>query len=166
MIAVSYIDSTLKELDRLFSDSTSQKKAIYYSKLALIELCGWIEESLDDIILRHANRHLKNSDNKDYCKKSIIKPNYGFQYKRNIRPMLISLIGLIELEKLEKELEKTSQITLLIGHLGNIRDSRNTAAHTHLKGVTRRFNAPSRTIGDFNRIKPILISIEEELRKK
>lgn len=166
MIAVSYIDTTLRELDKLYSESTSQKKAIYYSKLALIELCGWIEESLDDIVLRHANRHLKNSANKEYCKKNIIKPNFGFQYKRNIRPMLISLIGLIELEKLEQELEKTAQITLLTSHLGNIKDSRNTAAHTHLKGVTRRFNAPSRTIGDFNRIKPILIRIEEELRNK
>ena len=60
MIAISYIDKTLKELDKLYNQSTSQKKAIYFSKLALIELCGWIEETLDDIILRHSYRHLKN----------------------------------------------------------------------------------------------------------
>lgn len=165
MIAVSYIDNTLKELDKLYNTSSSQKKAIYFSKLALIELCGWIEETVDDIILRHANRHLKEKDNKSYCKDSIVKPNYGFEYKRNIRPMLISLIGLIEVEKLEKELEKTGQVTALKGHLGNIKDSRNLAAHTYLKGVTRNFNAPSRTIGDFNRIKPILEKIDQELRK-
>lgn len=166
MIAVSYIDTTLKELDKLYNNSSSQKKAIYFSKLALIELCGWIEETLDDIVLRHANRQLKDADNKKYCNDTIVKPNYGFEYKKNIRPMLISLLGLIELEKLEYELEKTGQITLLKGHLGNIKDSRNIAAHTHLKGVTRRFNAPSRTIGDFNRIKPILEQIDRELRKK
>lgn len=166
MIAVSYIDNTLKELDKLYNKSSSQKKAIYFSKLALIELCGWIEETLDDIILRHSHRHLREPDNKKYCSDEIVNPNYGFQYKRNVRPMLISLIGLIEVESLEKELEKTGQITALKGHLGNIRDSRNLAAHTHLKGITRNFNAPSRTIGDFNRIKPILEKIDQELRKK
>lgn len=165
MVAKSYIKSTLKELDKLYNSATSQKKAIYFSKLALIELCGWIEESLDDVVIRHANRNLQDSDNKTYCKNSIVQPNYGFEYKKNIRPMLISLIGLIEVEKLETELEKTAQITLLKGYLGNIKDSRNVAAHTHLKGVTRRFNAPSRTIGDFNRISLIVDKIDKELRK-
>jgi len=165
MIAVSYINNTLMELDKLYNQSSSQKKAIYFSKLALIELCGWIEETFDDIILRHSCRHLKDSDNKKYCKDKIVEPNHGFQYRKNVRPMLISLIGLIEVERLEKELEKTGQITALKGHLGNIIVSRNIAAHTHLKGITRNFNAPSRTIGDFNRIKPILEKIDQELRK-
>lgn len=166
MIAKSYISTTLRELDDLYNKSTSQKKAIYFSKLALIELCGWIEESLDDIVLKHANRNLKESRNRTYCVDSIVKPNYGFEYKKNIRPMLISLLGLIEVEKLERELEKTAQITLLKGYLGNIKDSRNIAAHTHLKGVTRRFNAPSRTIGDYNRISLVLERIDNELRNK
>jgi hypothetical protein len=166
MIAVSYISHTLNELDKLYNSSSSQKKAIYFSKLALIELCGWIEEAIDDMILRHSSRHLKDPKNILYCKEIIVMPTYGFQYKKNIRPMLISLIGLIEVEKLEKELEKTSKISLLKGHLGNIKESRNIAAHTHLKGVTRVFNAPSRTIGDFNRIKIILENIDKELRKR
>ena len=166
MIAKSYIKSTLEELDKLYHQASSQKKAIYFSKLALIELCGWIEESLDDIIIRHANRNLKDFSNRDYCAKSIIKPNYGFEYNKNIRPMLISLIGLIEVERLELDLEKTGQITLLKGYLGNIKNSRNTAAHTHLKGVTRRFNAPSRTIGDFNRISVIIDLIDSKLRNE
>jgi len=166
MIARSYIKSTLEELDKLYNQASSQKKAIYFSKLALMELCGWIEESLDNIVIMHANRNLKDPHNKSYCKDSIVKPNYGFEYKKNIRPMLISLIGLIEVEKLESELEKTAQITLLKGYLGNIKDSRNSAAHTHLKGVTRRYNAPSRTIGDFNRISLIIDNIDNELRNK
>lgn len=165
MIAKSYIESTLKELDKLYNQASSQKKAIYFSKLAVIELCGWIEETVDDIVLRHCNRKLKNTDNKNYCKEKIIKNNYGFQYSQNIRPMLISLIGLIEVEKLENELEKTAQVTLLKSNLGNLKTSRNEAAHTHLKGITRTYNAPSRTIGDFNRISVILEKIDLELRK-
>lgn len=165
MIAKSYILSTLTELDKLYNNSTSQKKSIYYSKLALIELCGWIEETLDDIVKRHAYRNLKSDVNKKYCVKEIIKPNYGFQYNKNVRPMLINLIGIIGIEKLERELERSALITILKNNLGNLITSRNEAAHTHLKGVTRTYNAPSRTIGDFNKIFPILDRIDKELRK-
>ena len=67
MIAKSYITNSLNELDKLYNKAASQKKAIYFSKLALIELCGWIEETLDDIIQKHANRKLRNNCNKAYC---------------------------------------------------------------------------------------------------
>jgi hypothetical protein len=165
MIAKSYIESTLQELDKLYNQASSQKKAIYFSKLAIIELCGWIEETVDEIVFRHCNRKLKNIENKNYCKEKIIKNNYGFQYLQNIRPMLINLIGLIGVEKLEIELEKTAQITLLKNNLGNLKVSRNEAAHTHLKGITRTYNAPSRTLGDFNRIYIVLEKLDLELRK-
>ena len=66
MIARSYIKSTLEELDKLYNQASSQKKAIYFSKLALMELCGWIEESLDNIVIMHANRNLKDPHNKSY----------------------------------------------------------------------------------------------------
>ena len=166
MIAKSYIISTLNELDKLYNKSTSQKKTIYYSKLAVIELCGWIEETIDGVLKRHAYRNLKTADNKTYCLERIINPTYGFQYLKNVRPMLISLVGLIEVEKIEIQLEKTAQITLLKSNLGNLVKSRNEAAHTHLKGSTRRYNAPSRTLGDFNRIYPLLEKLDQELRKR
>jgi hypothetical protein len=50
MIIKGYIENTLKELDRLYNKHTSLKKDIYYSKLAVIELCGWIEETCDAIV--------------------------------------------------------------------------------------------------------------------
>ncbi len=165
MIAKSYITSTLNELDKLYNSASSQKKSIYFSKLAIIELCGWIEETLDVILIKHSNRNLKKIENKNYCKKQIVKRNYGFQYDENIRLMLIKLIGLIQVERLEYELEKTAQITALKSTLTGLKQGRNEAAHTHLKGITRRYNAPSRTIGDFNNVKVILENIDTELRK-
>jgi len=165
MIAKSYIKATLSELDKLYNNATSQKKAIYFSKLAVIELCGWIEETLDDIIIKHGNRNLKTVENKNYCLNKIVSSNYGFQYNNNIRPMLINLLGLIQLEKFETELEKNAKITLLKSNLGNLKRTRNEAAHTHLKGITRRYNAPSQTLGDFNRISALLEVMDNELRK-
>ncbi|QPH40670.1 endoribonuclease [Pedobacter endophyticus] len=164
MIAKSYISASLHELEKLYLHSKSQKKTIYFSKMALIELCGWIEETFDDIVVRHANRNLLSSHNRDYCKKSIVKKNNGFHYENNVRPMFISLIGLIEVEKLENELEKTARITLLKSYLENLKGIRNDAAHTHLKGITKTYNAPSKIMGDYINILSILEEIDKWLR--
>lgn len=163
MIAKSYISKTLNELEKLYNNASSQKKAIYYSKLALIELCGWIEETVDNIFLMHVNRNCHNPDNKKYYKDRVVARNSSFQYTK-IREMLINLIGIIETEKLEKKLERSSQITLLTSYLANLKTARNEAAHTHLKGGTRTYNAPSRTIYDYQNILCVLEKIDNELR--
>lgn len=166
MIASSHIDKTLKDLDKLYNSATSQKKAIYYSKLALIELCGWIEETLDNIVIKHANRKLKLPCNKKYYSEKIVMKTYGFDYKANIRPMFIGLVGIIEVEKIEKKLDKQMQLQRFKSQLGNLKAIRNDAAHTHLKGVTRVYNAPSYTIREFSTIKQFLEKIDSELRMR
>lgn len=165
MIAKSYIEKSLIELNNLYNNSSSQKKAIYYSKLSIIELCGWIEEICDDIILRHSNRCLKLNDNKRYIKQ-IIKRNNGFDYDNNIRPMLIKLIGIIKLEEVEKKLEKKGgQITILKSTLETLKIERNKAAHTYLKGSTRLFSSPSISLNHFHILIKIFKLIENELKK-
>jgi hypothetical protein len=99
MIALSYITNSLDELDKLYNKATSKKQAIYYSKLATLELCGWVEDTVDDIILMHSNRKLKESPNRTYIKKDVIQRTFGFQYKQHIRPMLIAVLGIITIEK-------------------------------------------------------------------
>ena len=78
MIARSYILANLKTLDRKYNMATSTRDSLFYSKLAILELCGWIEESMDDIVLRCACRHLTDIDNITFVKRQIIKRNYGF----------------------------------------------------------------------------------------
>lgn len=166
MITKSYIESTLNQLDKLYNNSSSQKKSIYYSKLAVIELCGWIEDSMDDVVEKYCNKKLKESANKKCVKDDIINPNHGFHYKSNFRPMLMKSIGIIALEKMEKKLENGgAKITILKSTLGRLKGKRNDAAHTFIKGITSNFDAPSTIKNDFNRIYPILKEIETEIRK-
>jgi hypothetical protein len=164
MIALSYITSSLNELDKLYNEATSKKKAIYYSKLATLELCGWVEDTLDDIVLMHANRKLKKKSNRKYIRKEIVKRTNGFQYEFHIRPMLISVIGLITLERIERKFEKTGKISTLKNSLSNLRESRNKAAHTHLKGAMSNYDAPSVIRGEFQKIKTVLLELDSELR--
>ncbi len=163
MIAQSYILSNLKALDRRYNQTKSSKEALFCSKLAILELCGWIEESMDDIIIRCAMRHLKDNENRKYCKQQIIKKTYGFDYHNNFRFMLIRLVGLVVVEKLESQVDAAKYGTMK-ATLDALRTVRNSEAHTHLKGTTRTLNAPSFTIGQFRPVCDGLLEFDRVIR--
>lgn len=168
MIARNYILTNLRELEKLYRNSTKTKETTYYSKLALLELCGWIEESMDDIIIKHANRKLSGTSsnpNKNYVKRKVIDKNNGFVYKDNFRPMLMKLIGIIELEKLEKPMKVSGKLSILSSTLARLKTARNDAAHTHIKGLTRNYDAPSITIRNFEDVYKCLLIIDAKLRQ-
>lgn len=164
MIARSYILANLKTLDLKYNRATSTRDSLFYSKLAILELCGWIEESMDDIVLRCAYRHLADTDNITFVKKQIIKRNYGFDYKDNFRKMLVQLLGIINVEKIEKRMDQ-GKLMRLTATLNGLREIRNTEAHTHIKGVTRSINAPSVTLSQFPALYDGLLEFRTALRQ-
>jgi hypothetical protein len=165
MITKSYLLKTLNWLDQLYNDPTADdQKTSSYSKLALIELCGWIEETMDDIVLRCAKRCLKSPANQKFIKDEIIKPNSNFQYEA-FRKKLMMVFGLATLEKIEEELETTGKISALKGYLVNLKTSRNQAAHTHTKGTLTTYDAPSKTKYNFDRIYALLTELDAELQR-
>lgn len=164
MIAKTSIFSNLRRLDNLYSKSGSTKQSLFFSKLAILELCGWIEESMDDIIYRCASRNLKNSWSNKYIEQSIIKKTYGFEYERHFREMLIALLGVICVEKLERKVDKT-KFQNLKANLSALKTYRDVEAHTHIKGVTKRLDAPSATIGKFFIVYDGLRDFEQKLKK-
>lgn len=165
MIPKVTIEQTIQQLDNLYNDASSQKKKIYYSKLGVLELCGWIESTFDQITLGYANRQLTLADNKKFVKKNIIKPNYGFEYYNNVRPMLMKVLGLINLEWIEKRMDRTGKITQLVALLENLKDARNKAAHTFTKGTTITYDAPSVTMTNFNNLYNIVIDLDKQIRE-
>jgi len=164
MISRCYIIRILKDLEREYNRSSSSKKSLYYSKLALIELCGWIEESMDDIILRCAKRKLKEAGNFKYTDETIVQPNHGFTYKSHFRRMLIQLLGIITAEKIEALVDPVKAAGLK-SQLGTLKISRNSEAHTHLKGLTKTIDSPSVTLARFPFIYDGLKEYESVIRK-
>lgn len=163
MIAKSYILENLKSLDYRYRKARSAKEALFCSKLAILELCGWIEESMDDVIRRCANRKLENNDNRKYCETDIIGKNYGFDYL-SFRSMLIRLMGLVAVEALERKVDARKYATLK-ATLSSLKQTRNSEAHTHIKGGTRTLNAPSLTIAHFHLLYDGLQEFELKIRK-
>lgn len=149
MIARSYVMTNLKKLDRLYNGARSAKESLFYSKLALLELCGWIEESMDDVVLRCSVRCVNEPSNRKYVRDAIVKRTHGFDYERHFREMLVRLVGLVEVERVEKRVDPVKQARLKAA-LQALITVRNAEAHTHLKGVTKQINAPSVAIGQFS----------------
>ncbi|MCB2262274.1 MAG: hypothetical protein LGR52_04945 [Candidatus Thiosymbion ectosymbiont of Robbea hypermnestra] len=163
MITKDNIGQNVRQLARLYDEARKgSKEELYYSKLAVLELCGWIEESMDDIILKCCNRTIKRPENRNYIR-GIVKRNYAFEYPR-FREMLISVIGLSNVEKVEKRLDPIKQ-SQLEDILKNLKGPRNNAAHTHIKGTAMSIDAPSVTIRNFTIVYDGLKNIETTLHK-
>ena len=78
--------------------------------------------------------------------------------------MLIQLMGIINIEKVEKSVDQ-GKLTKLMAVLDGLKMVRNTEAHTHIKGVTRHINAPSVTLAHFPAMYDSLLEFRTALRQ-
>lgn len=148
MVTKTYIADNLRQIERLYNESPSVQKSLFYSKLAVIELCGWIEMSMDDIILRLAAKRLTDLNNRKYIEKEVVKRTYGFDYERHFLPMVESIIGRYGIEAMDRRLD-ASLIPPLKGALSALKTARDQLAHQYIKGTTLAIDAPSMTAGRF-----------------
>jgi hypothetical protein len=165
MVTKTYIASNLKQIESLYDSTTSVQKSLFYSKLAVIELCGWIEMTMDDIVLRLAKRRLQEPSNHKYIEKEIVRRTYGFDYERHFLPMIEAIIGRHGIEQMNKEVDHKI-IQPLIGALSILKAERDKLAHQYIKGTTLNIDAPSATKARFPIILAGLKNIEGVLLKK
>jgi hypothetical protein len=163
VIARTYIVGNLEAINRSYVRASSHRESLFFSKLAILELCGWIEESMDDVVMRCAMRHLRHGDNRTYCENDIVRRTYGFDYHANFRLMLIRLLGLINVENIESRVDQ-NKYDSMVATLSTLKTQRNTEAHTHLRGTTRTINAPSVTIAQFNPLYEGLTEFDRVIR--
>lgn len=111
------------------------------SKLALLELGGWLEESNDLLINQSVNLfqdQLPSVQSNQFLyeefekvKKNIntkIENTHGFDYKTHLKPMLIHLLGSIILLKIENKIG-LNDINTINGKLINLHKARSIMAH-------------------------------------
>lgn len=163
MIKKSHIEKTLNELDVLYNDPECKNITVYFSKLAIIEFCGWIEDSVDDLALQYAKNNLQDKTKIKYYENRI-KKIHSFEYYDNIRPLLIMLVGLRRFENIEKKLNKNGDISKFIASLNSLIENRNKAAHKHTNNVIINFDAPSKILSDWRVVYDILKKIEREIK--
>lgn len=151
MITKTYILQNLQQINTRFRNARTAKDPFYFSKIAILELCGWIELSQDDILHRIAAKRLSDPQNTKYLMKKIVKVNYGFGYEDHFRRMLIQAVGLIAVEKIEARVDAQKKADL-VSELNTLVKMRNNLAHTYIKGTAVTVDAPSVTIARFVKI--------------
>lgn len=157
------IAETLRDLNDWYDQSTScLERMLLISKLANIELGGWLEEEFDRLIIEVAENRISDMN---WLGKSVIKKNYGFSYKDHWRVMLTKIVGEMYALRVEKEMESEfpTELAQLTSLLTRLWDERCKFAHSdleknmnYLERKQLRFNAPSQTFAEYNQIKKIL----------
>ena len=85
---------------------------IYFSKLGVLELTGWVEESFDMIARRAAKGRVKHNRFSKLVENAI-QMNWGFSYEKNFLVMMAKIIGLPECEQLERYLDSDGSLSRL-----------------------------------------------------
>lgn len=163
MQAKQPIEDLLKDLQKLYDNPADIVHKDYYSKLALLELCGWLEYVQDEIIRTYSDNNISDQKNKDDISDNVIGRTYGFDYMDHFRPMIIKLIGYKETEAFENKLKLAGQFQILRDQLSSLWALRKRAAHTSFVGATQTYQAPSSMRKYLNSLYPILSTVEVEL---
>ena len=165
MIDYAKILSILQALDTDYQTSMAApdpEKPIIISKMALLEFCGWIEESVDLVLKDYIARKISDPEISTGVTK-LIDQNYGFRYKENLFRLFLITLGASNWERIVGSLTD-SDVSTLKGICTTYSRKRNDAAHTYvLTGVTATYNAPSLIIADYNKMKPIFQTIESKI---
>lgn len=163
MIAKSYISQNLQAIDRLYQKARTPQTGFFYSKLAILELGGWVEMSMDGIILKHAKRKLRDPTSISKVKE-VVKKTYGFDYEQHFKRMLLAIFGYAGWEAFDKKVD-AAKMQAMSAALVGLKQHRDKEAHEYTKGTTRTLDAPSVTKAKFLVIHTGLIEIERALNR-
>ena len=118
------------EIAKQNNDSDAEQLML---KLSLLEVCGWIEETLD--LLYYDT--IKNNINRVKIKKYIDNIS-SFKYER-FKEALTKCIGTNNFNILESTLINERSFVLFKSSLNTLQNIRNTSAHTHYAGASQNY---------------------------
>lgn len=122
--------SNIALYDQQYSVGADLRQILLPSKSAILEVCGWTEEAMDQLVIDCAHRCSLPKFKIEDIVTTYIKNTYGFEYKRHFEKMIVSVIG----TRVFHEIESNTDPALLgpfQGALSILRPLRNHYAHTH-----------------------------------
>ena len=141
------IEDTLVELNSWYDEPECQAgdRPKLLSKLALLELCGWIEGTFDNIIIEVDQATINE---RVWTERNVIKDVSGFEYESHLRRMLIKLGGEVLARRVESQIEQVApgDLAHLKSLLGTLWKKRCSLAHADMVANVASqvsFDAPS-----------------------
>jgi len=154
------VAATLTELDIWFNEpGLSLDRTNLLSKLATIELCGWLEGEFDRLIRLVAHGRISDAT---WVETNVIDNTNGFVYAKHWRAMLCKVVGEVFARRVEAAMDTAHPADLpqLRSLLGQLWKDRCSFAHADLNAnranAQLTFNAPSLAISQYNQLHQIL----------
>jgi hypothetical protein len=157
------IDTILNEINTWFNEAnTNDNRLKLLSKLAILELCGWLEGEFDRLILNVESGRLNDSA---WVESTLISKTYGFKYDSHWRFMFTRLVGEVFVRRVETTMESTypGELERLTNLLRTLWDMRCKFAHADLNANIATMpiiQAPSWTISQYRQLKEFLSHYE------
>jgi len=149
----------LAEIDTSYNQESNNNKALLWAKMATIEVSGWTEEYIDNLLNNYINSINPN------CKSSLFKKIekiYGFHYSSDFKNICIQILGSIMFEKIENKIPLECQ--QLESALNGLKSNRDKYTHTHILNKVP-IDAPNKSMSYLNQIEVGLKKFMMELRK-
>lgn len=160
------VDATLRQLDSWFNEpSQGGDRPKLLSKLATLELCGWIEGEFDRLALLAESGRLNDPE---WVRANVISKTSGFQYDNHWRPMLSRLVGEVFVRRVESRMEEDfagdlDRLKSLLGTLWRIRCDFAHADMTAHVAAQQTFQAPSWSINQHRLLSKLLARYERAM---
>lgn len=157
------LEETLRHLETWYRDSSDGNlRPKLLSKMAVIEVCGWIEGKFDEIILDAQGKCIKDES---WTNSNVIDRNHGFNYNEHFRSMLSKLVGEATVRRIEEDMEQLhpGDMDDLKSILGSLWKRRCSYAHADIAAnvaTQQTFDAPSWAINQHKRVAKIVGRLE------
>lgn len=170
---IEHIKEILKQLDNLYKEQSDNSQYNIPNelvcKMATLELCGWLEECFDNLVVSCDDTLSDRLFGRDKPSSKhnlleVIKEVHGLSYKNHFKKLLISLVGNSILLMIEEKIGR-NKIDQLSSELGSLHKQRNELAHKSSKVIQQQFlDAPSKTLQKLQILYPTLQEFEKHLK--
>jgi|APGre2960657373_1045057.scaffolds.fasta_scaffold15536_3 hypothetical protein len=152
-----------------YNTAKNLRELLLPSKAALLDVCGWLEEAMDQVVIECANRCMLSTQRLQLIQKEYVGKTYGFEYQRHFEKMLAAVVGFRILEQAERQMG-LGTLMPFTSALSSLVPLRNHYAHTHLDAAkpypknVSSIPAPSALVPYVSQANTALQSIESALR--
>lgn len=160
------VQLVLRQLDTWYGEPTQGgDRPKLLSKLAVLELCGWLEGELDRLVNVAQTGRL---DDPAWVKANVLDRTNGFTYTDHFRPMLSKVVGELFVRRIELRMESQHQGELerLKAMLGVLWKQRCGFAHADVAAnvaAQQTFSAPSWSINQYRIISRLIVQYEQSM---
>lgn len=159
------IEARLKNLERLYLEAYSRRESseehLYFAKLAVIELSGWIENFTDEFVLEAVEEALGESKSSKDFREQAVNAVYGVHYRRHFRRILQAAFGEIIVQNIESAMGE--EYSMLEHELNSLSTLRNSLAHSHITGTIQYIETPTQTLKRFRSISKCLKTLKNQV---